>query len=67
MNRWEHVSLRYCRVSLGYMHKGDITGEGTWLRELWFPLLRSGTNHEMSPVVAKQTNQLMLADNNRMV
>ena len=46
------------------MHKGDIDGEVTWLREAWFPLLRSETNHERSPVVAKLTNRLLLAANN---
>ena len=67
MSIGEHASLWYGGVSLGYMHKGDIAGEVTWFREVLFSLLRSETNHEMSQIVAKQTNRLLLADNNRMV
>ena len=53
MNMVEHVSLWYGGVSPGCMYKGGIAGEETWLREAWFPPLRSETNREMSLVVAK--------------
>ena len=53
MNMGEHVSLWCGGVSPGCMYKGGIAGEETWLREAWFPPLRSETNREMSLVVAK--------------